>query len=119
MISLDIEVDKGMIRCKGNYSQKENHSIKYYTISCMRYTTDELPYLSKITSDRIYSGRIEQYFPEFCQGAKYSANLTVCSQDNFIKQASATFTTEKYELDFISNPTVRYIGKKGAVRVEW
>ena len=119
VISLNIDVDKGMIHCKGTYSQKENHSIKYYTISCFRYSTEELPFSNRITSDRIYSGRIEQYFPEFCPSTKYDAVLTVCSQDNFVKQASATFTTEKYELDFISNPIVRYIDKKGVVRVEW
>ena len=70
-------------------------------------------------TNRIYSGKIEQYFPDYFPGIEYNVSLIVCNQDNFVTSTTDTFTIPKYEVDVISNATVEYIPSAGAVRIRW
>lgn len=121
-VLLNVDTDKNMIHCTGEYTQRQNVSIKYYILKMWRDGNVENYWESgrvMYETNRIYSGKIEQYFPDYFPGIEYNVSLIVCNQDNFVTSTTDTFTIPKYEVDVISNATVEYIPSAGAVRIRW
>lgn len=121
-VLLNVDTDKNMIHCTGEYTQRQNVSIKYYILKMWRDGNVENYWESgrvMYETNRIYSEKIEQYFPDYFPGIEYNVSLIVCNQDNFVTSTTDTFTIPKYEVDVISNATVEYIPSAGAVRIRW